>query len=285
MLFIYKKIDITEIEKWYIICDNGIILDKDNREVKYNVDAYGYYRFYIKELKTSYLVHRIILTKFLYNENDIFLQVNHIDMNKKNNSLDNLCWVTSSENVIHARNNHIFNIPSNIRSVLNRETVLNIYKDLLNGIGTVECSNKYNINCDTVRSIKYKRSYVEYTKNLDNINVQCNRGSISNEIKECILEMSKLNYKPSQISKILGIPAQTIVDIRSTYILKDNNIRKFSGGEKLSMENVIDIINEYNKFKDIDTLSTKYKVCSHTIKNILRRKTWTKVTENIFIDY
>jgi len=46
-----------------------------------------------------YLVHRLVLTVFLgYSE----LDVNHIDGNKKNNRVENLEWVTKSENQIHA---------------------------------------------------------------------------------------------------------------------------------------------------------------------------------------
>lgn len=48
-------------------------------------------------------IHRMVLETFLPNENSEKLQVNHKDGDKSNNTLENLEWVTSSENKIHAR--------------------------------------------------------------------------------------------------------------------------------------------------------------------------------------
>lgn len=49
----------------------------------------------------NFLVHRIVAETFLSNTNKL-LEVNHIDGNKKNNSVINLEWVTHSQNVKHA---------------------------------------------------------------------------------------------------------------------------------------------------------------------------------------
>ena len=52
--------------------------------------------------KKTFRVHRLVLMAFAPIENMQNLEVNHIDGNKKNNSLSNLEWVTSSENKLHA---------------------------------------------------------------------------------------------------------------------------------------------------------------------------------------
>jgi hypothetical protein len=70
-----------------------------NKERIINVKySSGYKRVRIGDVK--YLLHRLVAFTFIPNpENKA--QVNHIDGNKLNNSVDNLEWVTNQENQIH----------------------------------------------------------------------------------------------------------------------------------------------------------------------------------------
>ena len=66
-------------------------------------DDHGYYRVELNKdgKSTSFLVHRLVASTFIPNPENK-REVNHIDGNPSNNHLDNLEWVTSSENKFHA---------------------------------------------------------------------------------------------------------------------------------------------------------------------------------------
>ena len=57
--------------------------------------------FCVDAVKSNHTVHRLVARAFIPNESNK-PQVNHKDGNKHNNQLDNLEWVTVSENGLHA---------------------------------------------------------------------------------------------------------------------------------------------------------------------------------------
>lgn len=73
------------------------------RTLKQKTDRRGYKRVTLWKNKREkdFLVHRLVCTAFHPNpENKP--EVNHIDGNPSNNRVDNLEWVTSQENLMHA---------------------------------------------------------------------------------------------------------------------------------------------------------------------------------------
>ncbi|MBO3356150.1 HNH endonuclease [Clostridium perfringens] len=98
-----ENIKETEIKNIFA-SKEGFILNRFGHVLKGSTNRDGYKNVTLSfdGKQKSFLVHRIILKTFQPNNNYSKLDVNHIDGNKKNNSLENLEWCTRSENVIHA---------------------------------------------------------------------------------------------------------------------------------------------------------------------------------------
>lgn len=95
----------------YVYGGQGLINPNTLRELSYKVDRYGYYKVTLavplyrsatgKLKRVKYItVHRLVAEQYL-NDWDPNLQVNHKDLNKLNNNINNLEMVTSQENIKH----------------------------------------------------------------------------------------------------------------------------------------------------------------------------------------
>ena len=96
---IWKYVD---IDKTYKVSNKGSIYEEPRGIIMepYILNS-GYAKVYLrKPISEDRLVHRLVAEAFIPNEENKE-QVNHIDGNKLNNSVDNLEWTTASENVNH----------------------------------------------------------------------------------------------------------------------------------------------------------------------------------------
>lgn len=79
----------------------------------YRPDGYCMIFLYLNGKRKNKLIHRLVAEAFIPNK-EYKKEVNHIDGNKQNNSVNNLEWVTPSENAKHAfkkkLNSHTRNI-------------------------------------------------------------------------------------------------------------------------------------------------------------------------------
>ena len=91
--------DIEESELHQISSFGNVKNKKTNKIIKGDINNAGYKR--VTFGNKHYFIHRLVAKYFCKGYKDGLI-VNHIDGNKTNNNMNNLEWVTRSENDLHA---------------------------------------------------------------------------------------------------------------------------------------------------------------------------------------
>lgn len=143
------KKEITNYEN-YLIYDDGNVFNTNTNKMlcgSIGENGYKYYRLSKNNVKKMFYAHRLVAEAFLENPNNLPV-VNHKDGNKLNNNLNNLEWVSYSDNIKHFHK-EIKKSKQNIK----QEKYKN---DLLNEIWTetIDNSNYMVSNLGRIRNIK-----------------------------------------------------------------------------------------------------------------------------------
>ena len=98
---IWKPVE--NYEKFYEVSNKGRIRNTRNKIMKtYKINSgYEAIKFTVNTKRTSHLIHRLVAKAFLDNPKNL-PEVNHINENKMDNKIDNLEWVSSSQNKQHS---------------------------------------------------------------------------------------------------------------------------------------------------------------------------------------
>lgn len=96
--------EIKGYDRKYFVSDEGIVYTSNMKVMHPGVNSKtGYCHVWLRKNgkgKTNY-IHRLVAEYFLQNP-ECKKEVNHKDGNKQNNSVQNLEWVTRSENMFHS---------------------------------------------------------------------------------------------------------------------------------------------------------------------------------------
>ena len=122
---------VKNFEKLYEVSSKGRVSNFRKILKTYKINS-GYLCLKLANsgMRTSVLVHRLVAEAFIPNP-DNKAEVNHKDGNKENNCVENLEWVTSSENKRHALDTGIkvYNIPTKGKKLGNSSAFNNVTFD------------------------------------------------------------------------------------------------------------------------------------------------------------
>lgn len=153
-------LDVKGYEGLYLISRDGDIYSKHRgKYLKPYLNPCGYLG--VKLCKngknTSLSVHRILASTYS-SPVEGRTEVNHIDGNKLNNSLDNLEWCTRSENMRHAHKVGLVDLKGDKgpNAKLTEEQVLKIRKSSARG---TLLANEYGVTKHTIYDIRKRKSW------------------------------------------------------------------------------------------------------------------------------
>lgn len=163
--------DIEDFENLYQISNLGRVLSlRNNKILKPTISSRDRNRLYVKlykdKIQHTLIVSRLVAKAFIPNPDNL-ATVNHIDGNTFNNKVENLEWMSNTDNIRHAyrtglqKSGHRRNTAK-----YTEEQVLEMYKLHDSGISSNKIAELYNGSGRSIRRIlsgdRYKELYGKY---------------------------------------------------------------------------------------------------------------------------
>jgi len=143
---------------YYLYRDGKVFSRKSGKFLKGSIRG-GYRRvtLYVDGYREVYNVHQLVMRVFgEYLAPSDKHEINHIDGNKTNNCIDNLEWVTRSQNIKHAYDNGLIpdrNLSNNSNSRLSLQDRLKIIELKENGKSTKYLAKMYQVHPTTINRV------------------------------------------------------------------------------------------------------------------------------------
>jgi hypothetical protein len=147
----------------YVIRKNGWKYFRKGKILKPSKHQ-GYFKgaVCVNKKMVSYKIHRLVAECFLDKESE-FLEVNHKNGIKTDNTVDNLEWVTRQENIQHCIDNKLqtaFKGEEVGNSKLKENEVLDIRKKFIPRVySRAKLAKEYNVSQATIKDILHKRTW------------------------------------------------------------------------------------------------------------------------------
>lgn len=272
------KLKIINYENYYIY-ENGEVENISTHKIlkgSISENGYKYYRLSKDNKKQMFYAHRLVALHFIPNKHNLPI-VNHKDGNKLNNNVENLEWVTQSDNMFHA---HECNLISKSRptSFYEEDLKAEIWRSYL------DYENYLISNFGRIRNIKTDR-LLKPSVTSGYLKVRlCKNGIIQD------LLIHKLVYAVFNSEEYLNDRKMVIDHIDGNKINNNfNNLRKISNSENAfaalyeqKTNGSIKPVAQYsldgeliNTFSSCRVASRELKLDSSTISKVCRGKNKT----------
>lgn len=150
----------------YFVREDGKIINKHGKKLSPYDNGSGYLvvGLNIKRKRTSKSIHRILAECFIPNPDNLS-DVDHIEGDRRNNSLSNLRWLTHGENIRHSYTlcSRSAKGENNSRCKTTEGDVHEICRLLSNGLDSKDIRD-LGFNYNRVRAIKGRKNWTHISK-------------------------------------------------------------------------------------------------------------------------